>query len=154
MALELQFSGLSFSGAVDQHTGNLSIFDLIEELRVPQLPINLPPVTLSIALKKTTPEAHKGGLFIHIKTPDGNTNMIGNGDLSVPAEQRRMKALFRFGGLPINQFGTHQIILTWVDAKGETEGNAFCEFDVLQAPAQPAPGQRGPQPKGQNDVTH
>jgi len=150
MALKLNFKALSVSGAVDQHTGNLSVFDIIEEVRAPQVPVNMPSVTLSLSLEKTNPEAHQGKLFIHIITPDGKSSLIGNGDMSVPAEQKRMKALFRFGGLPLMSFGTHRIVVSWLDGTGQKEGEALFDFDVIQA-AQVAQGAPQKAPAG---VTH
>ncbi len=49
MALKPNFSALSLSGSVDQQTGNLSVFDVMEEIRVPQLPVHR-PVALVIAV--------------------------------------------------------------------------------------------------------
>jgi hypothetical protein len=150
MALKLNFSALSVSGAVDQHTGNLSVFENIEEIRVPQVPLHLPSLTLSLSLEKTSQGSEKGKLFIHMLTPDGKQALIGNGELAVPAEQRRVKALFRFGGMPIRQFGGHRIVVSWLNEQNVKEGEAIFDFDVVQsaqvaqapAPAQTDPAQR------------
>jgi len=137
MALKLSFSALSLSGAVDNQTGNLSVFDVLEEIRAPQLPITLPTVVISLSLTKTTPAAESGKLFIHLIAPDGKQALLGNGDMQVPAEQRRLKAVFRFGGFPIQQFGAHRVVVSWLNGAGQKEGEALFDFDVLQVKPQP-----------------
>src|SRR5581483_5678574 len=96
MSLKLQFASLSLGASVDQQTGNLSVFDLIEEIRTPQVPLHLQSLVISLSLLKTTPEEALGKMLIHILTPDGKQAVVGSGDLQVPAEQKRMKAVFRF----------------------------------------------------------
>ena len=89
MSLKLQFASLSMGASVDQQTGHLSVFDVLEEIRVPQLPVQLQTLVISLALEKTIPEEFMGKLMIHLLLPDGKQQMVGNGDLSVPPEQRR-----------------------------------------------------------------
>jgi hypothetical protein len=158
MALKLNFSALSLSGSVDNQTGNLSVFDILEEIRAPQLPIALPSVVISLSLIKTTPVAESGKIFIHLIAPDGKQALLGNGDMQVPAEQRRLKAVFRFGGFPVTQFGNHRIVVSWVNAGGTKEGEALFDFDVIQtkAPAEAPQGQGGGANGNgnKNSVTH
>lgn len=132
MSLKLNFAALSFGASVDQQTGNLSIFDMIEEIRVPQLPITLQSFVIALAVEKTKPEQFDGKMMIHVLTPDGNQAMVGNGDVRIPAEQRRMKAVFRFGGFPINAFGQHRFVVSWLNNKGAKVGEAILDFDVIQ----------------------
>ena len=77
MALKLQFASLSLGAAVDQQTGNLSVFEVIEELRIPQLPVHLQSLVISLALEKTSPGAFQGKMLIHLLTPDKNQHMVG-----------------------------------------------------------------------------
>ncbi len=132
MALKLQFAALSMGASVDQQTGSLSVFDVVEEIRAPQLPIHLPGLVISLCLEKTTGEAANGKLLIHLFTPDGKPVKVGQGDMQVPAEQKRMKAVFRFGNFPITQFGAHRFVLSWVNAAGQKEGEAILDFDAVQ----------------------
>lgn len=150
MALKLSFSALSLSGAVDNQTGNMSVFDVLEEIRAPQLPITLPSVVISLSLTKTSPDAESGKLFIHLIAPDGKQALLGNGDMQVPAEQRRLKAVFRFGGFPVQQFGSHRIVVSWLNAAGQKEGEALFDFDVLQV----KPAETSPQGDNKSGVTH
>jgi hypothetical protein len=132
MALKLSFASLSIGASVDQQTGNLSVFELIEEIRTPQVPIQMQSLVISLSLQKTTPEAVQGKMLIHFLAPDGKQMMVGSGDMAVPAEQKRMRAVFRFGGFPIQNFGAHRFVLSWVDSAGMKQGEAILDFEVIQ----------------------
>lgn len=132
MALKLHFASLSLGAAVDQQTGNLSVFELIEEIRTPQVPIQLQSLVISLSLLNEKAQEFKGKIFIHILTPDGKQAMVGNGDIACPAEQRRMRAVFRFGGFPVSQFGSHRFVVSWLDQANKKIGEAILDFDVVQ----------------------
>ncbi len=133
--------------AVDQQTGNLSVFEVIEDLRVPQLPLHLPSLVISLALEKTASESYAGKMLIHLFTPDGKQQVVGNAAVDVPAEQKRMKAMFRFGNFPINTFGDHRIVLSWVNGSGMKDGEAILDFGVIQV-TQVAQGMAPPRNPG------
>ncbi len=149
MTLKLHFASLSLGASVDQQTGSLSVFDVVEEIRVPQLPVHLQSLVISLALEKTTQEAVSGKLLIHLLTPDKKQSLLGTGELQIPAEQKRMKAVFRFGGFPVLSFGDHRFVVSWLKDDGAKIGEAILDFTVAQAPkvAQgvgPAPGEKPP----------
>jgi hypothetical protein len=139
MSLKLHFASLSMGASVDQQTGSLSVFDVVEEIRVPQVPVHLQTLVISLALEKKVPEAFEGRMLIHLLTPDTKQHMVGSGELNVPADQRRMRALFRFGGFPLQQFGLHRFVLSWVTSANVKIGEAILDFDVIQS-AQVAQG--------------
>ena len=139
MALKLQFASISLGASVDQQTGNLSVFDLIEEIRVPQLPIHLQALVIAISLEKTSPDPFQGKMFIHLLTPDKNQVLVGSGELQVPAEQKRVRAVFRFGGFPITAFGDHRFVVSWLNQAGAKQGEAILDFEVVKV-AQVAQG--------------
>lgn len=132
MSLKLHFAALSLGASVDQQTGNLSVFDVIEEVKTHIVPIHLQSLVISLAMEKTTSAEVKGKLFIHLITPDGSQNMVGSGDMGVPSEQKRMKAVFRFGGFPVSAYGVHRLVVSWVNQSGVKEGEAVLDFDVVQ----------------------
>jgi hypothetical protein len=157
MSLKLGFSALSISGAVDQNTGSLSVFEVLEEIRVPQVPAHLPSLVITLSLEKMIPASVNEKIFIHLLTPDGKQNLLGNGDMRVPPEQRRVRAMFRFGGFPLMQFGTHRIVVSWVNEAGTKEGEALFDFEVLQAQVPPGagqPGAPGGAPGGSGNIAH
>lgn len=133
MSLKLQFASLSLGASVDQQTGNLSVFDVLEEIRAPQLPITLQSLVISLSLEKTEQSDFNGKMMIHLLTPDGKQTMVGTGDMTVPVEQRRMKAVFRYGGFPVVAFGKHRFVLSWLDSANKKVGEAILDFDVIQA---------------------
>jgi hypothetical protein len=132
MSLRLQFASLSLGASVDQQTGSLSVFDVLEEVRTPQLPIQIQSLVISLSLEKTAAVGIDGRMLIHIITPDGKSALVGQGDMAIPQEQRRMKAVFRFGGFPLAQFGQHRFVLSWLDQAGKKQGEALLDFEVLQ----------------------
>lgn len=137
--------------AVDQQLGSLSVFEVIEELRAPQVPLQLPSMVLSLAMKKTNPHPFNGKMMIHAFFPDGKQQVLGNGDVQIPGDQRRMKAVFRFGGFPIPEFGEYRLVISLMDSAGHKIGEAIHDFEVIQA-AQP-PIQQGPG-SGAGQITH
>jgi hypothetical protein len=142
----MSFASLSLSASVDQQTGQLSVFDVVDEIRTPQVPIHIQTLVLSIILDKSNIEAYSGKLFIHLITPDGKSNQIGNGDLKIPPEQKKLKAVFRLGGFPILQFGRHRFVLSWANDQMKKEGEALIDFDVIQVNQQTQPQVPGGNP--------
>ena len=132
MTLKLHFASLSLGASVDQQTGNLSVFDVLEEVRVPQVPVHMQSLVISLTLQKNNPGTAGGKMFIHFLTPDGKQALVGSGDMQVPSDQKRMKAVFRFGGFPITMFGEHRFVLSWVNTGGMKQGEALLDFDVVQ----------------------
>lgn len=124
--------------SVDQQTGNLSVFEVLEELRVPQLPMPIPALVLSVSMEKAEPGPFEGKVFIHFIQPDGSNQLLGNGEMRVPSEQKRVKAVFRFGGFPVTQFGVQRFVVSWVNGTGAKVGEAVIDFDVVQAAEAPA----------------
>lgn len=147
MSVKIQFSSLSLGASVDQQTGTLSVFDILEEIRVPQLPIHLQSLVISIIIEKSDAPEFNGKMLIHLLTPDGKQVSLGNGELKIHAEQRKMKAVFRFGGFPVMQFGRHRFVLSCLNASGTKVAESLLDFDTLQAEAAPQvvpTGDRGP----------
>lgn len=132
MALKLQFASLSLGASVDQQTGSLSVFDIVEEIRAPQLPIQMQSLVIALSLEKTGGEEAEGRILIHLLTPDGKQNILGQGELRVPREQKRMKAVFRFGAFPVYHFGAHRFVVSWVNVAGTKQGEAILDFEAIQ----------------------
>lgn len=132
MPLKLRFASLSLGASVDHQTGNLSIFEFLEEIRVTQLPVQIQTMVIAICLERQGPASFSGKLLIHIVAPDGTQGMVGEGDVEIPESQKRMKAVFRFGGFPLTSLGTHRFVISWLDAQGAKQGETFLDFDVVQ----------------------
>jgi len=107
-------------------------------------------MVLTLVWEKPAGNGHfDGRVFIHILTPDSKQALIGNGELKVPSDQRRVKALFRLGGFPLLQFGSHRFVVSWVNAAGVKEGETLVDFEVVKVGEAPAPA-----PTGAPGVTH
>ncbi len=132
MSIKIQFATLSLGASVDQQTGNLSVFDILEEVRTPQLPVQLPFLVISLIVEKKEAVDFQGKMLIHLFTPDGTQQMIGSGDMRVPMDQKRMKAVFRFGGFPISHYGNYRFVLSCVNDSGNKIGEAILGFDAIQ----------------------
>jgi hypothetical protein len=139
MAVKIQFVSLSLGASVDQQTGNLSVFDILEEIRAHQLPIHLQSIVISLALEKLEEIEFIGKMLIHFLTPDGKQQNVGSGDLKISENQKRMKAVFRFGGFPIGHFGRHRFVLSCVSQSGAKIAESLLDFEVIQV-AQVAQG--------------
>lgn len=133
MGLKIHFVSLSLGASVDQQTGNLSVFDVLEEIRTPQVPVHLQSLVISLALEKLDASEFSGKMVIHLLTPDGNQQSVGAGDMKIPPEQKRMKAVFRFGGFPVGSFGRHRFVLSCLNTAGAKIAEAILDFDVIQA---------------------
>ena len=132
MSLKIHFSSLSVGASVDQQTGNLSVFDVLEEVRTPQLPIHLQSLVISLALEKLNSDEFSGKMIIHLLTPDGHQQIVGSGDMRIPQEQKRMKAVFRFGGFPVNQLGVHRFVLSCLNQSAVKIAESVLDFEVMQ----------------------
>jgi hypothetical protein len=132
MSVKVQYSSLSVGASVDQQTGSLSVFEIIEEIRVPQLPVHLQTLVMAVIFEKGDALEFQGKMMIHLLTPDGGQQVMGSGDMRVPPEQKRMKAVFRFGGFPISQFGNHRFVLSILNQGGTKIAESILDFDVIQ----------------------
>lgn len=153
MNLKVHFVSLSLSASVDQQTGSLSVFDVLEEIRTPQLPLQLQNLVISLAMSKEEREEFHGRLMIHLLTPDGKQQSVGSGDMQFPAEQRRMKAVFRFAGFPVTQYGLHRFVLSWVNQESKKVAEAILDFDVVQV-TQPTQSAQGPGTTEKPNLAH
>lgn len=132
--LKIHFASLSFGASVDQQTGNLSVFDILEDLRTPQLPVHLQSLVIALTIEKNDPNEYQGKMLIHFLTPDGQQQLVGNGEMKIPAEQKRMKAVFRFGGFPITVSGAHRFVVSFMNPSGNKIAEALLDFDVSLVP--------------------
>lgn len=147
MSIQLHHAALSVGASVDQQTGNLSVFDVIEEVRTPQLPVHLQSVVISLAWRNLDGTAFDGRMVVDLVTPDGGSTTVGSGDLKIAPEQKRVKAVLRFGGFPVQAYGDHAFVVSWLDAGGKKAGSTRLEFEVLQitqVAQAPAPGRKPP----------
>jgi hypothetical protein len=133
MSLKMIFGGLSLGASVDQQTGSLSVYEIVDELRAPQVPFHVSSLVISMIFEKTVTDAAHSVIFIHLQTPDGKTQLLGNGDMTLPADRSRSKAVFRFGSFPVMSFGAHRMVVSWTAADKKTKvGESLFDFEAIQ----------------------
>ena len=130
--LTLKFSSLSLGAAVDNQTGNLSVFEVVEEIRSPQVPFQMGQLCICTIFEKKQDVQIDAKVFIHVIPPDGQQQKVGSGDVKIPKEKRKMKAVFRLGGFPVSSFGVHKFVVSWTDNQQKKVGEAILEFDAVQ----------------------
>lgn len=128
---------LSLGASIDQQTSSMSIFDIIDDIRIPKIPVQLSSLVITLSLEKVDPKEFSGRMLIHFLTPDGNQHKVGNGEMRIPAQQKRMKAAFRFSHFPIQAFGSHRFVLSWIDEQNIKVGEAILDFQVIQTIEKP-----------------
>jgi hypothetical protein len=88
---------------------------------------------IALAFEKQIAGATQGKLFIHVIGPDQNQVLVGQGDLGVPADQKRVRAVFRFSSFPLQTFGRYRFVISWTNEAMVKEGEALLDFDVSQS---------------------
>ncbi|MGZ3709075.1 MAG: hypothetical protein ACXWPM_09935, partial [Bdellovibrionota bacterium] len=81
MSFRIRYATLSLGASVDQQTGNLSVFDILEEVRTPQVPIQIQSLVISMVAEKAEATPFEGRMLIHFLTPDGKQHQVGSGEL-------------------------------------------------------------------------
>jgi hypothetical protein len=132
MSIKINYVSLSLGASVDQQTGNLSVFDVLEEVRTPQLPVQLQSLVISLIVERKEEGEFSGKMMIHLLTPDGGQQIVGSGEMKIPSDQRRVKAVFRFGGFPVTQFGQHRFVLSCLSGNDSKVAEAILAFDAIQ----------------------
>ncbi len=144
--IALRFAGLSLGAAVDHQTSNLSLFDVLDEIRTAQIPCTLQTLVASFILEKQEAVDFNGKLLIQLVPPQQPALALGSGEIRMTADQRKMKAVFRFGSFPIHHSGTHRLVMACrpsVDQPTHPNTQPLLEvslsFDVLLLSQNPAP---------------
>jgi len=125
------FGCVSLGASVDQQTGRLSVFDILEEVHSAQVPTQIPLLVISLLLERRNPEDSNLRFQLFHIPPSGGENLIGAGDLNFPARKSKMKAIFRFNHLPLADFGRHSIRVEWKNIDTQDESSWQGGFEVL-----------------------
>ena len=131
MSVKIQFAALSAGASVDQQTGRLSVFDVVEELKVPDLPLRVPNLVISLIAGKTTSKEIKGSMKVLLKDPSGRVRELGTNPIGFPENRKRLKAVFRFSGFPVEEAGVHILTVDYQGAAGKSLAKTEIEFSVL-----------------------
>ena len=131
--LKFSFNVLSVGASIDSQTGNLSVFDFIDEVRTPQLPILLQSLIINVGIQKLEPNRpFAGQILIHQVAPDGTSGVLAKGDLKISEDQQKMKIVFRFNGMQINQFGNYKFVVSILDQNNNKFLESISELDCVK----------------------
>ncbi|MBN21857.1 MAG: hypothetical protein CL678_11305 [Bdellovibrionaceae bacterium] len=151
MSVTLEFACLSLGVAVDQQTGSLSVFDVLEEMRAPQVPFQIPTLVISMIFLNHTGQKREGSFDMEVLDSEGNRIKIGQGQLSFPPSRKRMKAVLRMGAFPIHHFGEQKLFVKWQGEGVGFSGEQEFGFEAIQMP-QVAQG--SPQAQSSDETHH
>jgi hypothetical protein len=136
--IKVSFNILSIGSAIDNQSANLSIFEIIEEVRTEMVPCHLPLMSINVGIQKLEPKPFSCSFMIHLVAPDGTSFTIGQGSCHIPPNQQRLKMVVKFNGLVFKQFGTHKIVVSFLDQNKNKFLESISELECVQL-VPPAP---------------
>jgi hypothetical protein len=131
--IKLNHATLSSGACVDNATGNATIFNILEEIRVPKdrLPVAIPEVAFVGSFTRLS--AHIGTMnfelnYIH---PSGKQITIGKNQAAFQGD--RLRVVLRLNGMPIEEFGRHKLRVqwSWPPTPGQDAEDCEGSFDVF-----------------------
>ena len=135
--IKLNFAALATGAAIDSHTGNLTLFNMLEEVRVPKdrLPLAIPEVAFVGAFTRLDPSLTSIGFQLDYLMPGGRTIAVNKSETRFQGD--RMRVVMRLNGMPIEEFGRHRFRVQWswkgAGSSEDNEGSFDVFLDVLPA---------------------
>lgn len=131
--IKLNLAAIASGASIDNATGNLTLFNIIEEIRIPKdrLPISIPELALVGSFTRLDAQIETMGFQLDYILPDGKTMAVNKS--STPFQGDRVRIVMRLNGMPIDTLGRHKLRLSWTwKSKGEEDEGSFDIFlDVL-----------------------
>jgi hypothetical protein len=126
--------------------GKLNIMGIFDRIFARQLPGQFPPMQVVIRLEAHFAEmGREHTIQIQLRDPDGETIFDINGSFTPvggeAGETAPLNHIISLGNLPLKQAGGHSVVI-WVDNDLKKE----IPLKVVQAPAEPMPGNAFPPP--------
>lgn len=111
---------------VNEQTNNLSAVEIIEEILVPEIPINIPHQFFVVTLwqKETNygTETEHFKFRTPLKSPKGK-KLESKTEVEVVIDKDRLRAFGGFYGMPVKQEGVHKILIElWANDKWRKVG--------------------------------
>lgn len=136
--IKLNFAALATGAAIDSHTGNLTLYNMLEEVRVPKerLPLAIPEVAFVGAFTRLDAGLASMGFQLEYIMPSGRVIDVSKSETRFQGD--RMRVVMRLNGMPIEEFGRHRFRVQW-NWKGtsgdadDNEGSFDVFLDVLPA---------------------
>jgi len=134
MKLSIPLATLSQGASVDQQTGRLSIFEVIEEIPVVSLPTYIPNAVIALILDKELADQSNIRFEIYHDAPGADSVQVASTPFKLPPDKRRIKLLFRFSGIPIQSLGSHKLRIELIDDNETKLVKSNLGIEVFQTP--------------------
>ena len=141
--IKLNYAALATGASLDSGTGNDTLFNVLEEVRVPQdrLPIAIPEVAFVGSFTRLEPTVTKMGFTLDYIMPNGKTITVNKSEPQFQGD--RIRIVMRLNGMPVEAFGRqiapHLALGTLALAGSEDDREASFDIflDVLPFDAAP-----------------
>jgi hypothetical protein len=137
--IKLNYAALATGASLDSATGNVTLFNVLEEVRVPKdrLPIAIPEVAFVGSFTRIEGQEAKMGFQLDYIMPGGKTITVNKSEPQFQGD--RMRVVMRLNGMPIEAFGRHKFRVSWRWGSDEDSEGSFDIFlDVLPFEMPPA----------------
>ncbi len=133
--IKLNYAALATGASLDSGTGNVTLFNVLEEVRVPQdrLPIAIPEVAFVGSFTRLEPTVTKMGFTLDYIMPNGKTITVNKSEPQFQGD--RIRIVMRLNGMPVEAFGRHKLRLIWrwghLALAGSEEDDREASFDIF-----------------------
>jgi hypothetical protein len=138
--IKLNYAALATGASLDSASGNVTLFNVIEEVRVPQdrLPLHIPEVAFVGSFTRIEGDIAKMGFQLDYIMPNGKTISVNKSEPLFQGD--RMRVVMRLNGMPIEVFGRHKLRVSWrwgnltlvgAEDEDDREGSFDIFLDVL-----------------------
>jgi hypothetical protein len=122
---------LSLGSSLDKQSGSLSIFDVLEEIRVDKMPITIYNLSLSVGLKKLENKRFDGKLFVHVLSPEGESHTVGSSEISMGENTMTKRSVVKFTNFPISKFGKTRFVISVLNSSNEKISEGISDIEVF-----------------------
>lgn len=122
-------AAIASGASIDSGTGNLTLFNVLEEIRVPQerLPISIPEVAFVGSFTRMDTSIDSMKFTLDYILPDGKTMNVNQSSTQFQGD--RVRLVMRLNGMPIEKLGRHKLRISWSWKSIKEEDDA--SFDIF-----------------------
>ena len=137
--IKLNMACIASGASIDSGTGNLTLFNIIEEVRIPKesLPISIPELAFVGSFTRLDVKITTMNFQLEYHLPDGKIMPINKSQ--APFQGDRVRLVMRLNGMPIEKLGRHRLRINW-DWPGcdvDDSGSFDIFMDVIHFDAPP-----------------
>ena len=131
--IKLNYTTIATGASIDNSTGNVTLFNLIEEIRIPKdrMPVAIPELAFVGSFTRLDPSISQMKFKLEYLQPQGKTLPIN--ESATVFQGDRMRVVIRLNGMPIDHFGRHKLRLIWNwGSSDDTEGSFDIFLDAVE----------------------